>query len=107
MTDRLEQLLKFHEADPDDTFCTYGIAMEHANRGETDQALQWLDKTLAIDADYAYAWYQKARLLHEAGRVDEALAATAEGEAAAGRSEDTHAAEELATLREAIEADAT
>lgn len=98
MTDRLAQLLTFHEADPTDTFCTYGIAMEHAKRGETAQAIDWLDRTLRLDANHAYAYYQKASLLNGLGRVDEAKHVVVEGQAAAKRAGDTHAAQELEVL---------
>jgi tetratricopeptide (TPR) repeat protein len=67
MTTRLDQLVKLHQADPKDPFCPYGIALEHAKAGELDEAIQWLDKTLAIDAAYCYAYYHKARLLIEKG----------------------------------------
>lgn len=102
MADRLEQLMQFHEADPADTFITYGIAMEHAKRGDVDKALHWLETTLTSDPDYAYAWYQKAHLLSEADRTDEARAAVEQGLAAAKRSNDAHAAEELTTLGESM-----
>jgi len=98
MSDRLAQLIKFHEQDPDDTFCTYGIAMEHAKAGAHDEALSWLDKTLRINPDYAYAHYQRAVRLSELGRTEDAKAAITEGLAAAQRSSDTHAAEELTEL---------
>lgn len=103
MTDRLAQLLKFHDSDPADTFATYGIAMEHVKAGDTDSALAWLDKTLAIDGDYAYAWYQKAAALVASGRTEEAKPVIEDGLAAAKRSGDTHAAEELAVLRDGLE----
>lgn len=102
MADRLEQLLKFHETDPEDTFCTYSIAMEHAKRGEGEAALAWFERTLKIDGDYAYAWYQKASLLNDLGREEEARAAVKQGLAAAERSGDSHAADELATLADVI-----
>ncbi len=39
MPDRLEQLTKLHEADPSDPFCTYGIALEHANTQNRPKSL--------------------------------------------------------------------
>lgn len=102
MSDRIEQLRKFHEQDPTDTFCTYGLAMEHAKAGEIEEALTWLEKTLEIDADYAYAHFQKAKLLGEAGRTDEARTAADQGLEAARRSGDEKAAGELEELRASL-----
>ena len=103
MSDRLQQLLKFHEKDPTDTFTTYGIAMEYVKTQEWDSATAWLDKTLAIDGDYAYAWYQKAAALVEAGQTAEAKRAIDAGLDAAQRNGDAKATEELTVLRDGLE----
>ncbi len=102
MNRRLEQLLDFYRKDASDPFVTYGIAMEYFKAGDVGQGLHWLDATIALDADYAYAYYQKARALAEDGRAEEARAAIEQGLAAASRKGDSHAASELATLRESI-----
>ena len=94
MTDRLEQLEKLHAADPTDADVTYMIAMEHSKADNHRVAVDWLDKTIHADADYLYAYYQKAKSQYaqdqtEAARataqagIDKALAASdakAEGE---------------------------
>ena len=98
MPDRIEQLRKFHEAEPDDTFATYGIAMEHLKRGEPDEALTWLNKTLEIDPDYAYCYYQKARTLQQLDRLDEAWTTVQQGIDAAKRTGDEKAISELNDL---------
>jgi tetratricopeptide (TPR) repeat protein len=105
MSDRLNQLTRLHQADPADPFCTYGIALEHAKAGRTQEAIAWLDKTLAIDANYCYAYYQKGRLLAEAGREDEARAVLRHGIATGrkhGSPDSIHAAEEMTALLETI-----
>ncbi|QNN23625.1 tetratricopeptide repeat protein [Planctomycetales bacterium ZRK34] len=98
MSDRLSQLMRFYDQDPTDAFCTYGIAMEHNKVGRHDQAVQWLDRTLEIDPNHAYAHYQKAVALAEMGQRADAQAAIDAGLEAAKRSGDAHAAEELAAL---------
>lgn len=102
MPTRLEQLLKFHAADPNDAFCAYGIAMEYAKARDAAAAFAWFDKTLAIDADYAYAYYQKAKLLGEAGQTADAAVLIDRGLDAARRTGDAHAASELQSLRESF-----
>jgi len=102
MTDRIDQLLKLHEADPNDPFGPYALAMEHAKAGRVDEAIAWLDKTLTIDEDHAYAWYHKARLLAEIGRADEAGHAAGLGLDAAQRTGDAKTIEELTELRQTL-----
>ncbi len=103
MADRLQQLLKLYEADPEDPFCSYGIALEHAKAGRVDDALAWLETTLRVDPNYAYAHYQRARILSESGRIEEARQAVRDGLAAADRAGDGHAADELNTLAASLE----
>ncbi|MFA9477253.1 tetratricopeptide repeat protein [Phycisphaerales bacterium AB-hyl4] len=103
MTDRLTQLRKLYDVDPKDPFVSYGIALEHAKQGETDEALRWLDQTLTIDAQYCYAYFQKGRLLSEVGRDEEAKAALREGVQQAQQAGDAHAASEISELLASIE----
>lgn len=100
---RLEQLIAFHDKDDQDTFVTYGIAMEYAKTGDLTTTLQWLDKTLTLDPDYAYAWYQKAVTQSKADQFDAARQSIASGIEAAQRSGDGHAKEELNELLDNLE----
>ena len=90
--------MAFHEAAPQDDFATYAIAQEHIKAGDADEALRWIDKTLEIKPDHAYAYYQKARVLSESGRADQARKAVEAGLDAARRSGDSKAAGELKEL---------
>jgi tetratricopeptide (TPR) repeat protein len=103
MTDRMAQLERLHQADPKDPFCTYGIALEHAKAERHEQALAWLDKTLALDPHYCYAFYQKAKVLSELGRAHDARAILATGLTAALAARDTHAHGEMTTLLATLE----
>ena len=105
MSDRLAQLEKLYQADPDDPFVPYGIALEHAKTGAHAEALRWLETTLQTDPNYAYAWYQKGRVLADAGRADEARQALQDGITQARQTntaESLHAAEEMQGLLETI-----
>ena len=102
---RLEQLHKLHAADPRDPFCTYGIALEHAKTHDFDEAIRWLDKTLAADPNYCYAYFQKAKMLAEKGDEAGARDVLNTGIATArklGNPDANHAAEEMATLLESF-----
>lgn len=98
MSDRLEQLTRFFEADPNDAFTAYAIALEHHKAGQTDEALAWLDRTLALDADFAYAYFQKAKMLTGRGETDAAKTELQTGIAAADRANDEKARRELTEL---------
>ena len=103
MSERLDLLMRLHEAEPDDPFCTYGIALEHAKAGKRDEAIQWLDKTLELDDGYCYAYYQKARVLSEMNRLDSARAVLRVGMEAATQANDEHAHREMTELLESFE----
>lgn len=103
MNDRLEQLLKLHAADPDDADLPYMIALEHGKADDTEQAIAWLDKTLALNANYHYAYFQKAKMLDADGEANEALAVLDVGIAKASAAGDAKALGELRELRSVID----
>ncbi|HLL91276.1 MAG TPA: hypothetical protein VK324_18400 [Tepidisphaeraceae bacterium] len=95
MTDRLQKLLAMLERTPGDAFLLYGIAMEHKKENDAAGALAFLDRTLAVDAGYCYAYYQKGLLLESAGDLDAAKQVYRDGMAAAERKGDAHAKGEI------------
>lgn len=103
MSTRLAQLRDLHLADPNDPFLIYGIALEHAKAGDAEEALAWLERTLQVDETYAYAYFQKGKLLSELGRDEEARQALSAGIQHARTTGDNHAASELTVLLDAIE----
>ena len=106
MSTRLEQLTRLHAADPQDPFCSYGIALEHAKAGDADNAIVWLDKTLAVDAAYCYAYYQKAKMLLAKGDEAGARRVLQNGMMVALRAntpDARHAHEEMGALLETLD----
>jgi tetratricopeptide (TPR) repeat protein len=69
----IEQLQRLYEADPTDPFAPYALAQELAKQGEHERAIEHYDLCLALDADYLYAYFHKARSLEAAGRVQDAI----------------------------------
>lgn len=102
MSERLPQLQKLYEVDPNDPFLTYGIALEHAKAGDADEALSWLDRTIAIEPRYAYAYFQKGKLLADMDRTAEARTVLQDGIAQAREAGEAHAVEELTGLLESL-----
>ena len=103
MASRLEQLAKLHQADPADAFLTYGIALENAKAGCLDEAIVWLDKTLEIDPDYCYAYFQKAVQIEAKGNKDAACAVLKDGIETAKKIGDEHACAEMTELLESMD----
>lgn len=102
MPDRREQLEKLLEADPEDAFVTYALAMEHLKQGEPSQAIRWLDRTLELDPTSHYAYFQKAKAFAETGKMDDAIAAADAGVASARAAGDAKALGELQELRASL-----
>lgn len=102
MPDRLEQLQKLYERDQTDTFVTYAMAMEHGKAERMDEALEWLDRTIALDADHAYAYFQKGKMLMAQGKTDQAKAVLDAGVEAAKRGGDDKGQRELSELRRTL-----
>ena len=101
--DRLSQLRNLLENDPNDAFCMYGIAMEHANANRHTEAIAWFNQTIETDPNYTYAWYHKARCQDDAGQTEEAIQTLEDGMKQAKEVGDTHAAEEMSALYAAIQ----
>lgn len=101
--DRLGKLLALLQHSPDDPFCLYGVAQEHASRGRHEEALTWYDRALAADPDGSYAYFHKARSLVELGQRAAAIATLQAGLAAAARTGDTHARGEIADFLSQLE----
>lgn len=102
MSDRLSQLTKLLAADPSDAFVLYGLAVEHAKLGRVDESVSWFDRCLAIDPNYLYAYYHKAKVLSEHDRVKDAVGVLNAGIAAAKVARDAKALGELSALLDSI-----
>jgi tetratricopeptide (TPR) repeat protein len=94
-TERLEKLQKMLERDPADTFLLYGIALEHKKLGDGRQAIEYLDRVIAADAGYCYAYHQKGLVYESSGDVEAAKSAYRAGIDAAMKKGDEHARSEI------------
>jgi tetratricopeptide (TPR) repeat protein len=98
---QLEALLL---ADPNDPFVLYGLAQEYAKQRDLSSALAMYDRCLQVDPHYCYAYFHKARALHEAGDESGALRTIDQGIGAARAASDHHALQELSGLRDELDA---
>ncbi len=77
-TNRIEQLQKFYEADPGDPFNIYALAIEYLNDAPlTSRSL--FEKLLTEHKTYLPTYYHAAKLYHELGEHDKAVAVYEEG----------------------------
>lgn len=80
---------------PNDAFARYGLAMEYANKGETEAALSEFARLLEANPDYTAGYQMAAQTLMRAGRSDEARAKLEAGIACATRMRNQHARAEM------------
>lgn len=100
---RLNQILGMLDKTPNDAFLLYGAALEIKKSGDHAKAIEYLDKAIAVDAGYCYAYYQKGHSQEELGDTDGAAATYRTGIAAARRVGDMKAEGELSQALAIVE----
>jgi predicted Zn-dependent protease len=93
--DRVVMLKEILAQAPEDAFARYGLALEYANTGQTDEALQEFQTLLQKNPDYVPAYQMSGQTLMTAGRNDEARAILEQGVACAIRTGNAHARSEM------------
>ena len=89
---RLEILKNMVAQNPADSFSRYGLAMEYRNAGDLEGAVREFRELIAINPDYAYAYFHGGQTLERLGRADEAAEMYRTG---IERAKDPHAKSEL------------
>jgi tetratricopeptide (TPR) repeat protein len=103
MADRLMTILKMLEKTPGDAFLLYGAALEYKKAEKFVEALDYLNRAIAIDENFCYAYYQKGQVLEEQGDNAAAAGAYRDGIVAAERANDQKALGELSGALSIIE----
>ena len=101
--DKIAGLREILAQDPKNSFARYGVAMELAGRGDTDEALAEFDTLLANDPDYTAGFFMSAQTLATAGRTTEAIARLKAGIASAERSGNRHALSEMQAMLDELD----
>jgi len=78
-TDRLSRLRVMRESDPQDADIAYMIAQECAKAGDLEGSLTSYDACLALDPNYHYAYFHKARVHERLECIDDAIRTLREG----------------------------
>ncbi len=98
MKNRLELLQQFVEKNPTDAFSRYGLAMEYASLGRSEEALAQFRQLMETHPGYSAGYYQWANLLIRLGRRDDARHVIESGLEATRRFGDSHTLSELQAL---------
>jgi predicted Zn-dependent protease len=96
--DKIAMLNEILAQNPNDAFARYGLAMEHANQGDTAAALDEFQKLTTAHPDYTAGYQMSAQLLLKAGRGDEARQRLEAGVAAARRINNALALSEMSAM---------
>ncbi len=83
--DRLKALLAIAEAQPAEVMIWYGLANEYVKLERWPEAVDALQRTVALNADYTSAYQMLGTALMKLGRSEEARLALTEGIQVAGR----------------------
>jgi predicted Zn-dependent protease len=102
MPSRLEMLQQLVNEHPAEAMPRYGLAMEYANQGQTQEALQQFAKLLEANPDYVAGYQMSAQTLIRAGRGDEARQLLQDGIAAAKRAGNSKAEGEMQQMLEEL-----
>ncbi|MGB7546573.1 MAG: tetratricopeptide repeat protein [Terracidiphilus sp.] len=101
--DKIAGLREILALDAKNSFARYGIAMELAGRGETDEALQEFETLLMNDPDYTAAYFMAAQTLANAGRTADAVERLKAGIACAARTGNRHALSEMQAMLDELD----
>jgi predicted Zn-dependent protease len=101
--DKIAALREILALDPNKSFARYGLALELANRGQTESALAEFDALLNRDPAYTAGYFMAAQTLAGAGRSTEAVARLKTGIEWAKRDGNSHAISEMQTLLDELE----
>ena len=95
-TDRIRQLKKFLEDEPQDPFLLYALATEYS-KTDKQEALRYYQKLLEEHPDYVPTYYHAAALFAELEETKKAEATYRKGLEKAQKAGDAHALRELQT----------
>lgn len=102
MVDRVDQLKRMLEAEPNDSFCLYSLGQEHAKKGDHAEAITWYDRAIAAEPGLCYAYFHKARAQESAGDSDGAVHTLRTGLHQARATGDAKATSELASYLDSL-----
>jgi thioredoxin-like negative regulator of GroEL len=101
--DKIAGLTEILAMDPNNSFARYGLAMELAGSGQTEEALKEFGTLLKNDPEYTAGYFMSAQTLASTGRKDEAINRLKAGMASAQRSGNRHALSEMQAMLDELD----
>jgi tetratricopeptide (TPR) repeat protein len=101
-TNRLDMLKQMVDQDPANSFARYGLAIEYANGGALERAVEEFRNLINKDANYTAAYFHGGQALEKLGRVEQARTMYERGIEAATRKGDAHTRAELEAALSAL-----
>ena len=100
---RLEKLLEFIKAEPDDPFLKYALATEYLRLDQTDKALAYYEDLINKHPNYIGTYYHLGKLYEALNRKQDAINTYETGMKVTREQRDNHAFSELqAVYNEAV-----
>ena len=96
--DRIARLEEILSHNPNDAFARYGLALEHSNNGNLEQAFEEFGRLLSAHPDYTAGYFMAAQALARADRADQARKMLSDGIASAKRTGNAHAQAEMEAM---------
>ena len=92
---RIERILEFLKAQPNDNFLRHALALEYLKIKEDEKAKELFLSILNESPDYIGSYYHLAKLLEQKGEKEAAISWYEKGMAAAKEAKDQHSYNEL------------
>lgn len=92
---KIDQLLDFLAASPEDSFVRHALALEYIKLGDDQAARVYFENLLEKDPGYVGAYYHLGKLLERNQLVEQAIRIYENGMVVAKKAGDNHAAAEL------------
>lgn len=103
MTDRIEALLALLRRGQDSALLRFSLGSEYRAAGRDEEAIEQLERAVALDPAYSAAWKLLGRAREAAGRDEAAAAAFRQGIAVAEQKGDRQAAKEMRVFLKRLE----
>ena len=104
--DRIELLKRYLHEDPDDSFTSYALSLEHIRLKDYPEAKSILLELNRKDPDYLAAYYQLGKVCESLGLPEEAVSVYEKGMLLARLQKNQHTFSELEAALKQIKGDA-